>query len=443
MIYALIYALYFFLPLPAGTLFALLTGLLWAFAAALGMRAAPFHVVALRLLIYSIPVSFQSVTGGSYGDLPLSWFNVFTLLLVILASWEMLHRATLRVGLLTLSSLAFTLSTLPGLLASRDFSMGLRQYVHIVAFALAIVAVENLRHKFVEAHIQLLVRDYFAAACLTAGGLILQVLLAEGLGRVYGRYVVFGGTRNAAGFIFSDFSFLALYLASGAAVAFGLLLEEKRKWLKLLLLGLLLGASVLTTARTGFVAFVLAMALMLLPQFLRFKLWSGIITVIMLVALTLVGGYYMVLLRPEGLFAGSGRLANYSIAFENAASSPLYGIGLGVSTYLLTYHAEIPHNLLIQFLAQTGVIGFMGLLILLVLLTFVALRAGRLPRYIFATVLMGSMFIPDLINSRFFLVSSVLAVLSYAVQRQQAAIEDGRAAALETQTPQSFARSTP
>jgi O-antigen ligase len=417
---ALIYGLYFFAPIPAGWSFFAIMTLLWLVIFLHSVRFSTAQFALTRLLIYSIPVSFMSFTGATYGQLPISWFNIFTALFALVSLWEMAHKARLRIGAITLCAVLFAVLTLPALLAASDFAAGVKQYVHIIAFCLTLIATENLRNTFSSGQLSALVKDYLLATTLTAAGLMLQIMLALVFGGIYGHYVVFGGDRTAAGFLFSDFSFLALYLASGAGAAFALLLDGQRILPKLFLLGFLLSASVLTTARTGFVAFVLTIVLLVFPHFLRISLRKTSIVVILLGSAVLLGGYYMLQFRPEGFFEGSGRLANYVIALRNFIESPLYGVGLGVETYAAKNSSEIPHNLLLQFLTQTGVLGCVGLSMMALLLLLAALRAEPPLRYSFFVVLVGSMFVPDMINSRFFLACSVLVLASAAVRRSAA-----------------------
>lgn len=424
---ALIYALYLFNPVPPGLVFFGLSGLLWVIIFGLDVQGISPWLACLRLMIYSVPVSFISLIGVPYGELSLSWFNLFTLLTIIIGLWEVGHRERLRIGWFSLGAIALSILTLPSLLISLDLASGVKQYIHIVSFSIILITMENLYHKFNEHHIAVLMTDYLLTACLTGVGVVVQVVLVKSFNQIYGDYRPYGGGRETANFIFSDTSFLALYLASGAGIACALLLEEKRrKWIHLLVFVFLLGVSVLTTARTGFVAFVLAMALVLLPQFMQRLSWRKLFIISLLLIFAAIGGYVMLLLRPQGFLAGSGRLENSQVALENIASSPLYGVGLGVSSYPQFFHTEIPHNLLLQFLDQTGGIGFTGLLILMALLAIAAWRTKQLTlRVCYFIIFVGSMFIPDLLNSRFFLVCSMLVVLSAAIRRHSRTIPEG------------------
>jgi O-antigen ligase len=105
--------------------------------------------------------------------------------------------------------------------------------------------------------------------------------------------------------------------------------------------------------------------------------------------------------RPLDLTGDSGRIADYALAMSQFASHPLLGIGLGVEEYRLVSGSTIPHNLLFQLLAQTGLYGTIGMFGSLFAVLLTLWRYDSRHALVLLTCLIGGLFIPDLLNSRF------------------------------------------
>ena len=83
-------------------------------------------------------------------------------------------------------------------------------------------------------------------------------------------------------------------------------------------------------------------------------------------------------------------------------------MGLGITSFSNQFGVEIPHNFFIQYLAQIGIVGLTFLLIYLFNI-FRGIRVGHDVFLPLLLVLIGSMAIPDICNSRYFVVIIMIA----------------------------------
>jgi len=200
--------------------------------------------------------------------------------------------------------------------------------------------------------------------------------------------------RIAFGATFSDFSFLSLFLISGACMSF----VEK----KYLSTAILIIASFLTSARTGLVAFMVAVVFFSLLEFKKRRSFAELFRLTVLMSfLLIVFFYFFPLIRQENLLGGSGRLLSYKLGIEKFIEYPLLGVGLGVESFKRIYGFTIPHNILFQLGLQSGFIS----VILYAMINIKALYISYKKNKVFLallTVVIGSMLIPDIMNSRFF-----------------------------------------
>ena len=124
--------------------------------------------------------------------------------------------------------------------------------------------------------------------------------------------------------------------------------------------------------------------------------------------------------RGENLFDATGRLKSFEKSLALFFEKPLSGVGLGTESFKKNYGFTIPHNLIIQMLLQTGIIGLIFLVVVIVDVYRAIL--GKIMNDIvlfpLTTTLMGSAFIPDIMNSRFLPILVLLSSL-FALQKKE------------------------
>jgi len=149
-------------------------------------------------------------------------------------------------------------------------------------------------------------------------------------------------------------------------------------------------ALVLTQSRGGLLtygAILLMSALFLAPSARRKLQWSAAI-VVGAVAMGIVAGLVFERLAGVDQFTELTRLAIWAGAFSVFAGSPVMGIGYGNLRQQLGGVVGGPdgwmpdaHNLYLQLLAETGIIGLMAFAAVVVVALAIALRLRRKPRF--------------------------------------------------------------
>ncbi len=365
----------------------------------------------IRLIVLSVPLSFINVFNGAYGKLPLSWFNIFCLMFFISTSGTILKKGSVRVNsLFNISLITLVIGVIP-LLHSIDIVDGFKQYLNITIVFLNIMFGLVVKKRLTFKEKDQLYYDYINTVNIAAIGVILQYILIDIMGIYVGTYALFGGNRKAYAFLFSDYSFLSLYLASGAAMLYAMRFERKEKKLpQLINILFLLLASTITSARTGVIAFIIVVFIYGFYEGLR-QIGRNPIRIILLVVsnTTLIFVSYKVLkyFRPSG--GGSGRMILNKQAINVFLESPFLGVGFGVGNYGSAV-GTIPHNLFFQFLAQGGLVYIIPILFFIIISMVYAFKKGKRILIPLSTILVGAMFIPDIFNSRFLAV--VLLLLS-------------------------------
>lgn len=389
-----------------GFVFLALGTVIWSIIYIETKKKSSIEYTLSKLLILSIPLSFVSILNGSYGDLPLSWFNlfIFFLTLVTMVKSGMSHK--IKLNYLSIFALFMIGIALLPLLVAVSFWDGLKQYINISMVFLALILGNLVKSKFSSKEKDELITCYIQGVYIAAVGLIIQFITINFIGIDIGYYSAFGMNRRAYAFLFSDFSFLSLYLSSGAMMVF---LRGKNhykstfKWLFITLF--ILVASMLTSARTGIASFLLAFALYSFGK-LFILVYRGSIKSIFLIifnGVILLGSFYILnRVRFGDLTGDSGRININSIAFDVFKQNPLLGVGFGISSYGRNI-STIPHNIIFQFLTQGGIIFTLPLVIFLFTVAITAWKRNRVLFWGYFSIIIGALFIPDIFNSRFLL----------------------------------------
>lgn len=350
-------------------------------------------LIVTSLLILSIPTSFVNIFGGNYGNLPISWYNLYFVLILFLS---LLHKVRFEHFSFKSSLLSFFWLII-ALLNSYDFNSALRDFINFLPFLFFCSIYMNLED---DSHFasHTLVKLYINSALSLVIPIIVQII-AFTKGIFLGKIDIMPA-RVGFGTIFSDYSFLSLFLSSAAMIA----------WImkyRVITIFLLIG-SVLTTARTGIFAFIIT--LMFLGTFDYVKKMKGLqlIKIISFVfVLSALALFTLRQFRQEDILNPSLR----DILLKNALSlfiqNPIFGFGIGTEDFKSKFGFAIPHNFIVQSLVQLGLVGSILLILIFVNLWRRSWKNRKIIKplnaafYGFVVTFLGSMFIPDIINSRF------------------------------------------
>ena len=351
------------------------------------------------MIILSVPLSFRDVLGNPYGISVVSWFNIF--LFIIMATYliKYLIRGRAFFDCLSLLSLLLIIIGLIPVLVSKDIVGAIKQYINITASFVLIIIGCSFRRNIIDKG--LLKKDYVSAVIITAMGVITQIFFIKAFNLNVGNYQVFGGGRYAYGFLFADYSFLALYLSSGAMMLYFLndrKLYYGKGWI--ICFSLMLLASVMTSARTGIAAFIVIFTFFNIPVILKFLKKGSIkaFAIIGNIILILCASYFLVdKIRGIAKFSDTGRMALNRKAFDVFMENPLWGMGFGSTDYI----GIVPHNFFFQYLAQGGLVFTFSVVFLLVISLWFAHKRDKNLMIVLMCIFLGSMFIPNVFNSRF------------------------------------------
>lgn len=378
-----------------------------------------FSDSVLYLSILSIPTSFISILGTSYASLPISWF---VLCIMVLSLLSIKTGKTLKSFIpVFIVGIYFLISVFVHGIAQDS----LKQIVNIMIYFLAIpvsyyfIAMRNLNQRRQIVNTAKVV--YIISALSYALTIIFQALYIQATGDVVGTYDAFGGGRTSYAALFSDYSFASLFLASAAILIFYNIYSRDMKYSKLLsvvLLGFLIYAILLTTARTGLLALALSAFMVLVYMFVNNKkAFLRVAALLSIVVAAFLASYLFSVVSDarggQDITDGSNRIEDYQVALNLFSDSILTGIGFGLERYTgESSGVPVPHNFFIQYLVQGGMLG---LLIIIVSMIVVFISRWKYDRaLVFMSMLMfiGGMFIPDLLHSRAILIVTILILIS-------------------------------
>ena len=164
------------------------------------------------------------------------------------------------------------ISIIPILVAMNTVD-ALKQYLNLATCSLGLIIGSSVKYKINNKQITRLQEYYISATKIAALGVFIQFIMLNFFDNPVGYYACFGGYRHSFGFLFSDYSFLSLYLSSGASmVYFTKYNRTNGNIIWVVDIGLLLLASILTSARTGIASFLLIFCLYIGIKFLHLLL---------------------------------------------------------------------------------------------------------------------------------------------------------------------------
>jgi len=249
--------------------------------------------------------------------------------------------------------------------------------------------------------------DFFIfSGIFCALGVFFQVWLFESKGLEFGKIDLDGGNRRAFGFLWTDYSFLSLFLVSLVPLLFW---SGDRSIIKNVFFAfILIIASVLTTARTGFMSLggaIVCFVLIIIGRSLVVgtisrKLWFATIALILLLPVL-----FVLLLERFPRFKSlddSGRFEGIMVAINFLRDNLFFGAGFDLSYYKNEIDV-IPHNVFF-YIAICGGIAFFVLFVLwglAITSRLVKMKDGLL-LLSFMTSLVGFQLVPSFFSAYYF-----------------------------------------
>lgn len=375
-----------------------------------------FTRIILSLFIISIPLSFKNILGGSYSDLPLSYYNIFYFSLVCIIILKNLHSKKLKFNLISILAIIGVIYIFIPTIMSDNFFNGLKELIDYLLFFFILIIWSQVVDT--KENIKLYLNLYIFTTLGVSIAVIYQALMLK-QGVFLGNTVIYGGNRYASGYIFNDYSFLALYLITPV---FLIVNNEMKKWIKALCIVILMVGSFMTSARTGIAALFIVLIIFMFVYFLKniskqpIKVFLSGILVLLVSIFTLIA---MNNIRSEGFFASSGREEGYMVALKEWIQSPLVGIGFDLSDYIAKYNTTIPHNIFVELLLSGGIV-FLFLIIALNLNIFKEIHSiNSMYVWTLLTIYAGAQFIPNITSSRFLIVLICLFLIHVSPRHRE------------------------
>lgn len=220
--------------------------------------------------------------------------------------------------------------------------------------------------------------------------------------------------RIAYGGLMGDFSFTTLYIATGIFII--MLWYFEYHTIGLIKFGMMeficLLSILIVTSRTGLFALVVTLILYFLFHLRKFKVRYIVVILAAFLFLPIVINILMSNRAGQSLMDGSGRIETYVKAMNLFFEKFLFGYGFGLKNFSINTGIGIPHNFFIQYFLQCGFIG--TILIILPFIHFFKkyFIKADCSKWLLVLVSIGSMLIPDIMNSRFLYGIIILISLS-------------------------------
>lgn len=354
----------------------------------------------LFLSIECIPFSYISILGTTTDKFPISWFHVCILSMIAIVFLS----SKIKVNNFILF-LIFLIYSFSQFFYVQDIIGSLKQLFVILTFLGSFFIIDFSKNDFLVADFLELKKQYLLGTIITSIQVIIQYIAFNKAGLNLGYSTLLGNNRLAFGALFADFSFASLYIATGILMVVLLFFRKKISNSFAIFLALILLTGILTTtARTGLFALFFSVLIYLLFSFFEFS-FRKFITIIFALFCTFPIIRILLLKRgSQGLLNSSGRIESYvkslSVIYENVINF-LFGIGLGRGQLELHNIGYMPHNLFIQYHLQMGIIGLLIFLSFFLLYFVNYYKSINYLTWLLLLVFFGSMFIPDIVSSRF------------------------------------------
>lgn len=351
------------------------------------------------LTIIGIPTSMISILGISYSIFPLTWYTTFILCSIFLIILTGKLRKSYFLSITFFAIIEFTLC-----LMANSFTDAMKQYLMIISFLFVFFIGEylkvNVKNDCFYNDLRFL---YLIGVFCVANQVLFQKFYILITGSVIGHYIIMGQSRVAYGGIMGDFSFATLYLASGCLLILLLYLNDKRFkfWLFFISESFLLLSMLVVSSRTGIVSLVITVVLYFIFNFKKIPKRMLVVLALGCTGVPILIDKILSSRGGQALLETSGRSENYLQSITFWLEKPLFGYGLGLENLYHSTGLAVPHNFFIQYLLQMGLVGLFLIIIPFIIFITNDVLGNNYSKWLFLLVVIGSMFIPDIVSSRF------------------------------------------
>lgn len=363
-------------------------------------KKVDLNIVFLSMFILSIPVSFVSILGTDSGSFPLTWYMFFLLILFVI-NFKSIKKQYLFL------SFVFTFIVIISLFQSISLEGLVKQALMIYCLIFSFFIGYNMKKKY-KCYYLYLLDIYLISVKSYVFQIVLQFILYNLFNIKIGLIDIMGNGRIVYSALFNDYSFASLYIATGLIVYF-IRLYTKRSIIfqNIINIVFLTVGIFIVNSRTGLYSFAVVLVLYFI---LNWNKNVAISALLVIISIILVPDLLDLIISQRGgqaLLDSSNRnilvIEGLKIFFDN----PIIGIGLGLDNSI-KYIKTIPHNFFVQYLMQIGIIGT-GAIVGFFVCIRKEINYKKEAFWMLLIVLLGSMFIPDIVSSRY--IQSIIIIL--------------------------------
>ncbi|MBH0087499.1 hypothetical protein [Pseudoalteromonas sp. NSLLW218] len=351
--------------------------------------------------------------AGVFLIIPFSYSTIAGFRVVLIATLLLFISFLIRGGIVKVTTdfLLFTLNALVVFYLS-IYSANHNEFFAFLLFFIFLYWPHFIKGKAINVNnMSRFIKLYAYSALFCSCGVICQSLLYNKFGIEFGKIDTYLN-RTGFGFLWLDYSFLSLYLASSIPLIF----REKMKFKYFFSLIIIIG-SITTTARTGLFALVISMLFLSFAGFFSSLLKAKVkkndfimicLAFILISTVVLLWGSYS---NRELTISGSGRFEGYLHAFNVFIDSPYLGYSYDVVAYKALFGA-VPHNIFLYTMVFSGI---MGIFLLLLWFLFIFIRLRFIDSYFklcLISIFIGLQFIPSFYSGYFIALILSLSILS-------------------------------
>ena len=371
-------------------------------------------IALVELLCYTWSSSWRNIFGGSFADIPIPWFYLIGLVIVLYFVFNRKFR--IQKKLFIMLWILITLGLIP-VIISADFREAITEYITLLFFYLVIGAVSFSNISIKEDDYFSVLKSFVYAILFSSIFIIFQFVVQYLYGYNFIRgtqSTLLGGRRLVSSLMFDDVSSATICLGIGVIII--LLNLKKFKYPYFMSLFIITGMT-LTSARTGFIALIMTCVLYLLFAkniINKFK----VLVIIAFAGLIGLTAFFVVrdISSIDVLLNDNGRFDGYITAFNIWFKHPILGIGFGDSYLSQLMQMPIPHFSLLKILTQTGIIYTLCLLALLLYYYKISNQSiYNCGKYMLIHVMIGALFVPGIFSARFLTVIIIIISLQEKV----------------------------
>lgn len=386
------------------------------------MQKDNMYYKLFRLCIISLPFSFIGVLGMDTSHM-LNWTMVF----IIFTIFYVIYKKNGKLGIDN-KALIIVLFLYISLMITCAFTIeGEKTIVEIIQISMMLITIlfvwcNGTSITIDTAHSERLMDEFANICVITAIGTIFQWVMYRMADMELG-YIVLtaNGTRVICNCLYKGMSVLSIFLGTGAVF---LILQFGIKSAKAVIgakIGIILAGIVVNTSRTGLAGIAIVFALYVAVGFVKKKKIDFFVLGAFGLAGITMAGYKLAATRGN-IFDENGRIATWIAGisiWKNNIRSFMFGAGFENSIWV-NVGGMTSHNMLIQSLAQCGVVGTFLCIVLFIMYYS---RIKRTPYvYVMWYLIITGMMITDFYANPFTTIAMSLIVIACSAKRKDEVI---------------------